>query len=152
MESFRVNASETSHEGETQFKRAVDNLGVRIIYANSAPAKGRVERANQTLQDRLIKELRLAGIHDIEAANKFLPGFIEKHNKKFAVEPKDKNSAHRQLKLSEELDFIFSIRTTRKVSKNLELSYNNVVYQIQNVGQGYTLRHSKILVCKNLQG
>jgi hypothetical protein len=54
----------------------MDNLGIRIIYANSAEAKGRVERLNQTLQDRLVKELRLAGISDIETANKFLPGFV----------------------------------------------------------------------------
>ncbi len=150
---FRVNAKETIHEGETQFKRAMDNLGVRIIYANSAEAKGRVERANQTLQDRLIKELRLAGINDIETANKFLPGFTEKFNQKFSVEPKNKNDAHRQLQFSdEELNLIFSIQTVRTASKNLELSYDNTVYQIQVVGQGYTLRHAKILVCKDLNG
>jgi transposase len=150
---FRVNAKETIHEGETQFKRAIDNLDVRIIYANSAEAKGRVERANQTLQDRLIKELRLAGINDIETANKFLPGFTEKFNQKFSVEPKNKNDAHRQLQFSdEELNLIFSIQTTRTTTKNLELSYDNTVYQIQVAGQGYTLRHAKILVCKDLNG
>jgi len=150
---FRVNAKETTHEGETQFKRAMDNLGIRIIYANSAEAKGRVERLNQTLQDRLVKELRLAGISDIETANKFLPGFAEKHNQKFAVEPKDRRDAHRPLNFSDEkLNLIFSIQTTRTTSKNLELSYDNTVYQIQVVGQGYTLRHTKILVCKDLNG
>lgn len=150
---FRVNAKETIHEGETQFKRAMDNLGVRIIYANSAEAKGRVERANQTLQDRLIKELRLAGINDTETANKFLPGFTEKFNQKFSVEPKNKNDAHRQLQFSdEELNLIFSVQNTRTTSKNLELSYDNMIYQIQIVGQGYTLRHAKILVCKDLSG
>ena len=150
---FRVNMPETKHEGETQFKRAMDNLGIEVIYANSAEAKGRVERANQTLQDRLVKELRLAGINDIETANKFLPEFLEKHNKKFAVEPKDKNDAHRLLNLSdEELNLIFSIQNTRKTSKNLELSYDNTVYQIQVSDQGYTLRYAKILVCKDLNG
>lgn len=150
---FRVNAPETTHECETQFKRAMDNLGIRIIYANSAEAKGRVERLNQTLQDRLVKELRLAGISDIETANKFLPGFAEKYNKKFAVEPKDKHDAHSLLNFSdEELNTIFSIQTTRTVSKNLELSYDNTIYQIQVTGQGYTLRHAKIMVCKDLNG
>jgi transposase len=150
---FRVNAPETTHEGETQFKRAMDSLGVELIYANSPQAKGRVERANKTLQDRLIKELRLAGINDIETANKFLPDFIKKHNQKFAVEPKNKIDAHRQLQLSdEELNLIFSIQNERTVSKNLELSYNNVVYQIQVPGHGYTLRHAKILVCEDLSG
>jgi transposase len=150
---FRVNAKETAHEGETQFKRAMNNLGIRIIYANSPEAKGRVERLNQTLQDRLVKELRLAGIGDIETANKFLPGFIDKHNQKFAVEPKDKRDAHRPPNISdEELNLIFSIQTTRTTSRNLELSYDNTVYQIQVIGQGYTLRHAKILVCKDLNG
>ncbi len=150
---FRVNAKETTHECETQFKRAMDNLGVKIIYANSPEAKGRVERLNKTLQDRLVKELRLAGISDIETANKFLSVFTEKHNQKFAVEPKDKRDAHRSINFNEEeLNLIFSIQTTRTTSKNLELSYNNTVYQIQIAGQGYALRHAKILVCKNLNG
>ncbi len=150
---FRVNAPETTHEGETQFKRAMGNLSVEIIYANSPQAKGRVERANKTLQDRLTKELRLAGISDIETANTFLPEFIKKYNKKFAVEPKSKNDAHRQLQLSdEELNLVFSTHSTRTLSKNLELSYNNVVYQIQVFGQGYALRHAKILVCEDLSG
>jgi transposase len=150
---FRVNMPQTTHEGETQFKRAMDNLGVKTIYANSPQAKGRVERANKTLQDRLVKELRLAGVSDIETANKFLPNFIEEYNKKFAVEPKSKANAHRQLNLSdEELNLIFSIQTIRTVSRNLELSYNDTVYQIQVAGHGYTLRHAKILVCKDLSG
>lgn len=150
---FRINAKETVHEGETQFKRAMDDLDIEIIYANSAQAKGRVERANQTLQDRLTKELRLAGINDIESANAFLPSFTEKQNKKFAVEPKDKTDAHRQSLLNdEELNLIFSIQKKRTASKNLELGYDNVVYQIQVFGQGYTLRHAKILVCKDLSG
>jgi transposase len=150
---FRVNAPETTHEGETQFKRAMDNLGIEIIYANSPQAKGRVERANKTLQDRLTKELRLAGISDIKTANAFLPEFIKKYNQKFAVEPKSQNDAHRQLQLSdEELNLIFSTQSIRTTSKNLELSYNNVVYQIQVFGKGYTLRHAKILVCKDLSG
>jgi hypothetical protein len=150
---FRVNMPETKHEGETQFKRAMDDLGIELIYANSAQAKGRVERVNQTLQDRLIKELRLAGISSIESANAFLPGFTEKFNQKFAVEPKNPNDAHRQLHLNdEELNIIFSIQKTRTVSKNLELSCDNVVYQIQVFGQGYTLRHAKIVVCKDLTG
>jgi len=150
---FRVNMPETIHEGETQFKRAMDDLGIKIIYANSAQAKGRVERLNKTLQDRLVKELRLAEISDIENANKFLPEFINKHNQKFAVEPKEKSDAHRPLNFSEEeLNTIFSIQTTRTASKNLELSYDNTIYQIQVVGQGYTLRYAKILVCKDLGG
>jgi hypothetical protein len=153
---FRVNMPETVYKRnpkETQFKRAMDDLGIGLIYANSAQAKGRVERVNQTLQDRLTKELRLAAINSIEQANAFLPGFIEKFNKKFAITPKDQKDAHRLLQLTdEELNLIFSIQETRTASKNLELSYDHMVYQIQVFSQGYALRHAKILVCKDLTG
>ena len=79
---FRVN-----HEEElTQFTRALRTIDIEPIHANTPQAKGRVERANnQTLQDRLVKELRLAGISDIDAANAFLPGFLSDYNLRFAV-------------------------------------------------------------------
>ena len=74
-------------QGMTQFGRALAELNIEILCANSSQAKGRVERVNRTLQDRLVKELRLAGISSIEAANAFLPGFIERFNARFAVAP-----------------------------------------------------------------
>lgn len=81
---FRVNNPE--REGElTQFTRAIKTLGIEPIHANTPQAKGRVERANQTLQDRLVKELRLQGISDIETANAWLPEFIEAYNNRFAT-------------------------------------------------------------------
>ena len=74
---FRVpNQAAKSGHGMTQFGRALNELNIEILCANSSQAKGRVERANRTLQDRLVKELRLAGVSDMEAANAFLPGFI----------------------------------------------------------------------------
>jgi sulfur relay (sulfurtransferase) complex TusBCD TusD component (DsrE family) len=80
---FHVNAKEAeSGTGETQFGRAMRELGIEVICANSAQARGRVERANRTLQDRLVKEMRLAGISDIPAATAFLPHFIEDYNQK----------------------------------------------------------------------
>ena len=83
---FRVNYPE--REGElTQFSRALKTLDIKGIHANTPQAKGRVERANQTLQDRLVKELRLRGIHDPESANAFLLAFIEDYNARFAVKP-----------------------------------------------------------------
>lgn len=69
----------------TQFGRALAELNIEILCANSSQAKGRVERANRTLQDRLVKELRLAGISDIDAGNEFLPGFVARFNEKFAI-------------------------------------------------------------------
>jgi transposase len=150
---FRVNMPETSHEAETQFERAMKTLEIELINANSPQAKGRVERANETLQDRLVKELRLLGISDIETANAYLPKFIEKHNARFAVVPKSEINAHRKLQKSdEELDLIFCLQHERKLSKNLELSYKNIVYQVQVEGHGYTLRRAKVTVCEDLQG
>jgi hypothetical protein len=71
----------------TQFGRAMNDLNIEILCANSSEAKGRVEQANRTLQDRLVKELRLAGISDMEAINAFLSGFMERYNSRFAKVP-----------------------------------------------------------------
>ena len=80
---FRVN-----HEEElTQFTRALRTLDIEPIHANTPQAKGRIERANQTLQDRLVKELHLAGISDIDASNAFIPGFLSDYNLRFAPSP-----------------------------------------------------------------
>jgi hypothetical protein len=76
--TFRVNkVGATEGDGMTQFGRALHELNIDIICANAPQAKGRVERANGTLQDRLVKEMRLAGISTIEAGNAFLPAFME---------------------------------------------------------------------------
>lgn len=150
---FRINREDMIHEGETQFGRAMKALGVELIHANSPQAKGRVERANGTLQDRLVKELRLRGIHDLETANVYLPEFMERYNARFAVIPKSPVDRHRRLEKSEEeLDRIFSFHHERKLSKNLECSYQNQIYQVQVKGQGYTLRHARVWVCEDLKG
>ena len=84
---FRVNQQD--REGDlTQFTRVLKTLDIQPIHANTPQAKGRVERANQTLQDRLVKELRLRGIDDIQSANAFLPEFITDYNQRFSVAPK----------------------------------------------------------------
>ena len=146
---FRVQIKEAaSGTGETQFSRAMRELDIELICANSPQAKGRVEKANGTLQDRLIKEMRLKGISDIPAANDFLPEFMEDYNNRFAVEPANPNDAHRSLIPDEQtLNLIFSHQEKRKISKNLEVSYNNIVYQIQSKTPGYTMRKSAVTVC-----
>ncbi len=113
----------------TQFARAMDSLGVELICANSPQAKGRVERANQTLQDRLVKELRLAGISGIEAGNAFLETYRLMHNERFAVAPADPQDAHQPL-AAQDLDRILAARTARKLTKEMLVQYNNVIYQI----------------------
>ena len=151
---FRVNAPEAeSGSGETQFGRAMRELDIKIIFANSPQAKGRVERVNATLQDRLVKELRLRGIRDIETANAYLPEYVEEHNKRFSVDAADLTDAHRKtLPRENELDLIFTLQCERMLSKNLELSYQNVIYRINTSDPGYGLRHAKITVCDNQKG
>ena len=148
---FRINLPTASEDTETQFSRAARQLGVEVICAHSPEAKGRVERANQTLQDRLVKEMRLLGISDIEAANAYLPTYIKDHNTRFAVEAKSSENAHRKdLPTDNEMNLILSYQDERKISKNLEISYENVIYQIKTNTKGYRLRHSMVTVCKDL--
>jgi hypothetical protein len=95
---FRVNRKDAiGGDGMTQFGRALHALNIDIICANSSQAKGRVERANGTLQDRLVKEMRLSGIDTIAAGNAFLPAFMEKYNARFAKAPFDDRDVHRTL-------------------------------------------------------
>jgi hypothetical protein len=84
---FKINQKNNKEVLMTQFGRALYELNIDLICANSCQAKGRAERANLTLQDRLVKELRLRGISSIEAANEYLPEFIEDYNRRFAKSP-----------------------------------------------------------------
>ncbi len=129
---FRVNAKDPqAGDGYTQFGRALSELNIDIICANSAAAKGRVERANLTLQDRLVKELRLRDISTVEAGNAFLPEFREDFNCRFAREPQSAHDAHRPLLAHESLDQTFTLQEQRKVSSNLTLHYNRVMYLLE---------------------
>lgn len=107
--TFRVNqVGAVGGDGMTQFGRALHQLNIDIICANAPQAKGRVERANGTLQDRLVKELRLAGIASIEAANTFLPAFMEDYNRRFAKVPFSDKDLHRSLGEYDDLDEAFA--------------------------------------------
>ena len=130
---FRVTLAEAKGgTGDTQFGRALRTLGIELICANSPQAKGRVERMNATLQDRLVKELRLRNISSTPEANAFLSIFFEDLNKRFSVDPADPADTHRLIRPADDiLDVILSRQSQRKTSKNLELSYNNMIYQIQ---------------------
>lgn len=102
----------------TQFGRALQDLNIEIICANSSQAKGRVERAHKTLQDRLVKELRLQEISAIEAANRLLPGFLADYNRRFAKPPRNPKDLHRPLNGHDNLDKAFAWREERTVSYN----------------------------------
>src|SRR6202167_1382590 len=123
---FRVNNGEGG-DRVTQFGRALTALNIDIICANSPQAKGRVERAFGTLQDRLVKELRLAGISSIEAANAWLPGFIAAHNARFGREPANAKDLHRPLSTADNLDEILAWREERTVTQNLTLHYDRML-------------------------
>ncbi len=151
---FRVNrADPKTGSNITQFGRAMKTLGIEIISAGTPQAKGRVERANQLLQDRLVKELRLRKINTIEEANKFLTEYKEMLSNKFAVKAKSCENAHREVQHSkEELDIIFSKHSLRTISNNLEIQYNNTIYQIKTESSGISMRKREITVCESFNG
>ncbi|MEL7218928.1 MAG: ISNCY family transposase, partial [Pseudomonadota bacterium] len=123
---FRVSseAAKSGH-GMTQFGRALNELNIEILCANSSQAKGRVERANRTLQGRLVKELRIAGVSNMEDGNAFLSGFIERYNGKFAKVPAKPDNLHRALNIEpDRLAEVFCLRDKRYVTKDLTLKYD----------------------------
>lgn len=125
---FRVNSKDAAGgDGITQFGRALSALNIDIICANTPQAKGRVERAFGTLQDRLVKELRLADISTILAANEWLPGFIGGYNARFGRAPANAKDLHRRLTPSDDLDEILAWREERTVTRNLTLHYDRMM-------------------------
>ena len=129
---FRVNQKSSQNSQITQFGRILNELNIDIIFANSPQAKGRVERANRTLQDRLIKEMRLENISSIEEANTWLPCFIEQFNQKFGKCARNSKNLHRPLTESKaELDDIFTWQEPRKVTKSLTITYDKCVYILE---------------------
>jgi len=130
---FRVAASEPAEgAGITQFSRALSELNIDIICANTPQAKGRVERAHLTLQDRLVKELRLRLISTPEAGNAYLPEFRADYNRRFAREPLSSHDAHRPLRDDEDLDLIFTWQSERKLAQNLTFNYKRVMYLVES--------------------
>lgn len=126
----------------TQFQKAMKLLSIEVINANSPEAKGRVERLFGTLQDRLVKELRLANIKTIKDGNKFLKEiFIPKFNAKFSVLAEKEGDVHRQLIQKEErsLKSIFSIKSTRRINSDYTIQFKNHFYQLGEI-QPITIR------------
>ena len=149
---FRVNRKGAEDE-LTQFSRALRTLDIAAIHAGSPQAKGRVERANRTLQDRLVKEMRLRGICGMEAGNAYLPEFMADFNRRFAVAPRNPEDAHRKvLHDAAELDLIFCEHHRRKLTKNLTIRFECREYQVTGRGKGYRLRGAEVTVCKSFHG
>jgi transposase len=135
---FRINTP-LQEERETQVARAVRELDIELICANSPQAKGRIERANRTFQDRLVKELRLRGISDMETANAYLPQFLQEHNQKFAKEPALDFDAHRSID-GLNLERILCQRAERILTKNLTIQVGDRIYAITEPHAKHTLR------------
>jgi hypothetical protein len=133
--------SSTPGKGVTQYGRAMFELNIDTWCANSSQAKGRVERANLTLQDRLVKELRLRNIDTREAANAYAPHFIADFNGRFGKGPKSTFNAHRPLREDEDLDLILSSRVPRRVSNSLTVQYDRVIYILADTAENRSLIH-----------
>ena len=133
---FRVNHTDAvGGDGMTQFGRALHTLDVDIICANSSPAKGRVERANKTLQDRLVKELRLAGAATLAEGNALLPALIADYNARFAKLPANQKNLHRPLRAGDDLDDAFAWKEERTLSQALTLQYDKILFILEPTDQ-----------------
>jgi transposase len=151
---FRVNAKEAaSGDGKTEFGRVAERLRIELINALTPQAKGRVERANQTLQDRLVREMRLEGISTIAAAQAFAPTFLAKWNAKFAVPPRESENAHRPWEESlDALEEALARREERTLSKALTFSAAGAVHCVKTSGPGIALRGVKVTLLHLLEG
>lgn len=134
----------------SQFERALEELGVEVIHAQSAPAKGRIERLFKTFQDRLIKEMRLAGVKTKEEANRFLETYLPKYNRRFSVQARDRANLHRPRPRDRELVRILSIRHPRLVRNDGTIRHENRFYQILNRLNGHRPKH--VLVEERMNG
>jgi transposase len=156
---FKVNAGETREEvishfnsSETQLERAFKDCGIIHIHAHSPQAKGRVERLNRTLQDRLVKRLRYENITDIDAANEFLDSvFFPAFNSKFTVKPVTSIDCHKSI-VGIDLDAIFSIQVNRTVTNDFTFRVDSRKYQIAKENDLHRLPKSKIIIEKRLDG
>ncbi len=151
---FRVNAKEAaSGDGKTEFGRVAERLAIESIHARTPQAKGRVERSNQTLQDRLVKEMRLRGIATMAEAEAYLPVFMAAWNQKFAVDPRDDASAHRPWTGSAaDLDAMLARREERVLSKALTFRAGGSMYCVKTSGPGTALRGARVTLLHYMDG
>jgi transposase len=148
---FRVNIGEARDDMRSQFGRALATLGIGSICANSPQAKGRVERANGVLQDRLVKAMRLAGIDTIDAANAWLPSFMHRHNARFAIDPFDAQDAHVPHAPADDAQLRQTLAKhySRKLSNTLSCQFHSTLLQIQSAAGGAGLRGASVTVLEH---
>ncbi|TXI10962.1 MAG: ISNCY family transposase [Novosphingobium sp.] len=150
--AFRNNRASANGDGMTHFGRAMEALNIEIICANSPQAKGRVERANATLQDRLVKAMRLEGISTIADANTFLPGYMERHNVRFAKPAFDSRDLHRPLAPHDDLRTQLVWREWRTVTQALALHYNKALFILEPDEISRALAGKRVEVCEYPDG
>lgn len=149
-----VNAVD-NHELLTQFEKMTDRVGIELITAHSPEAKGRIERLFKTLQDRLVKEMRLLGISTPEEGNRYLKDdFLPSFNKKFGVIPSADGDVHRQLsdRERENLPLLFSIQNTRVVSNDFCVQYETQWFQLEKEQPTMVCRRDTIVIEKRIDG
>jgi hypothetical protein len=131
----------------SEFERALQELAVEVIHAHSPQAKGRIERFFGTLQDRLVKELRLRGIETIEEANRFLDDFLAQYNERFAIAPASPGDLHRKIPKGLDLDRILCVKAERALRNDFTIAYQGKLYQVED-----HIRASKVMVHERLDG
>jgi len=137
----------SGHEPMSHFEKSMAALEVEVIHANSPQAKGRVERLFKTLQDRLVREMRLWGIKSVDEANVFLETYLPKYNSRFRKAAREKADLHRPALHSKELDRILCIKEERTVKNDFTISYNGKLYQIEQM-----IRARKVTAEERLDG
>ena len=131
----------------SEFERALRELGVEVSHAHSPQAKGRIERLFRTLQDRLVKEMRLRGIRTIEEGNLFLEEYLPLYNKRFCVRPKEKDDLHRPFPKGMDLDAVLCIKTERALRNDFTVAHNRKLYQVEQM-----IKASKVMVQDRIDG
>lgn len=149
---FHVYARDRAGRGLSQFGRTLRELNIELLCARSPEAKGRVERANGTLQDRLVKELRLRGLNDPVAAAPFLPEFMADYNRRFAKPPAVAYDAHRPLRLEDDLSQLFTLQETRRISRQLTVHYKRDLYVLADSVATRRLRGATAIVSEAEDG
>lgn len=149
---FSVNTNNKDRGKKTQFERVCQELGITVIHASSPQAKGRVERSHSTHQDRLVKELRLAGISDIEQANKFiLETYLPQYNRDFSV-PAAKNGDVHSLAANYKLDNIFCLKDTRQLQNDFTILYKTRILQLTSHQKACPRPKNEIMVHEKFDG
>ena len=135
---------------KTQFARLLNELDIKVIFAKSPQAKGRIERLFETLQDRLVKELRLAGISTLEQANAFLDSYLPKYNARFALPPRRKTNLHRPVPKNLDLDEIFCLKEYRTIGNGFTFQWTSRLFLIKN--PSITMKKQRVCILEHFNG